>query len=340
MLASMAEGVIAVDREERIVHINTVAAVVCRTSTELSTGLRTWEAIRIQPLTAAIQRAIAEGRSVEGEITITGVQQDTLFDLDVAPWRDGAGNVVGAVAVLHDVTRLRRLEALRQEFVANASHELKSPVTAIRGYAETMLDDRAMPDQTRLSFTQNILTESLRLEALLHDMLALSRLEQGDVIGEMSAVSLQRVVEEAIASYRSTAEVQGIAFSVEPASAELLVHGNAQALVTALRNLIDNALKYTPAGGRVEVRLERAGDLARLVVADSGIGIDAEHHDRIFERFYRVDKARSRDLGGTGLGLAIVKHTVLAHGGHIALKSVLGRGSTFTVSLPLTQKTQ
>jgi len=337
MLASMAEGVIAADRDERIVHINTVAAVVCRTTAELSTGLRTWEAIRIQPLTDAIRQAIAEDRTVEGEITITGVQRDQLFDMDVTPWRDGAGNVVGAVAVLHDVTRLRRLETLRQEFVANASHELKSPVTAIRGYVETMLDDPAMERETRRSFTQSVLAESLRLEALLRDMLALSRLEQDDLVGEMSAVSLQRVVEEAAAGYRTTAEVQEIAFSLELTEERLQVHGNIQALATAVRNLIDNALKYTPAGGRVAVRLQRAGERAEIEVEDSGIGIDPAHHDRIFERFYRVDKARSRELGGTGLGLAIAKHAVLTHGGEISLKSAPGKGSTFTISLPLIQ---
>jgi two-component system phosphate regulon sensor histidine kinase PhoR len=335
MLASMAEGVIAADRDERIVHINTVAAVVCRTTAELSTGLRTWEAIRIQPLTNAIKQAIAEGRTIEGEITITGIQRDQLFDMDVTPWRDGAGNVVGAVAVLHDVTRLRRLETLRQEFVANASHELKSPVTAIRGYAETMLDDQTMDSETRHRFTQSILAESLRLEALLGDMLALSRLEQGDLIGEMSTVSLRRLVEDVAASCRTGADIQDIAFSVELATDDLQVRGNAQALTTALRNLIDNALKYTPAGGRVQVKLRCAGDRAVIEVADSGIGIDPEHHERIFERFYRVDKARSRELGGTGLGLAIVKHTVLTHGGEISLYSAPGKGSVFTVSLPL-----
>jgi two-component system, OmpR family, phosphate regulon sensor histidine kinase PhoR len=335
MLGSMAEGIIATDREERIVHINTVAARLCRVSAGEGAGRKTWEVIRLPQITEGIRSSIDSGKPVFDELTISGSPRDQQLDMEVTPWRDSAGAVVGAVMVLHDVTRLKSLESLRREFLANASHELKSPVTAIRGLAETILDDQAMDRDTRERFIKGIQLEAMRLTSLLQDMLTISRLEQGEEQGEPARIDLRDVVASAVQQHQLRADTLQIELNAEFPALPVLVDGRQFSLETAVSNLISNGLGYTPAGGRVSVVLSTGNNEAVIRVVDTGIGIAPEHHDRIFERFYRVDKARSREQGGTGLGLSIVKHTVLSCGGRVAVTSQPGQGSVFEVCLPL-----
>lgn len=335
ILSSMVEGLVAVDDDERIVHINAVAARLAGVPAEQCVGLRVWEVLRIPALTEVLREALRQADAVERDIVLARTPHDQVLTAFAAPWRDGSGAVVGAVAVLHDRTRVRQLEQTRQDFVANASHELKSPVTAIRGLAETIQDDPAMDVDTRSKFVSRILDETGRLEGIVGDMLALARAERRDEAEEHVPLDLREIVAAALATFEAKAAANEIDLNGKTAESPVVVSGSAEALRDAVANLVDNALNYTPAGGSVTVSIDVAAGRALVVVRDTGVGIAAEHHERIFERFYRVDKARSRQLGGTGLGLAIVKHIVQAHQGEISVASRLGHSSAFTISLPL-----
>jgi two-component system phosphate regulon sensor histidine kinase PhoR len=238
------------------------------------------------------------------------------------------------VLVLHEVTELRRLETLRRDFVANVSHELKTPLTAIRGLVETLEDDDAMPAELRRRFLGKIRVQGEHLAAQVADLLTLSRLESLERPLEMERMDLRDLARQALALHQGGAEERGLVLAAEIPDGPLVVKGERAALVQALGNLLDNALKYTPAGGTVTLRLRADGSRTLFEVEDTGIGIEPRDRERIFERFYRVDRARSRALGGTGLGLAIVKHVAQRHGGRVAVASVPGQGSVFTLSLP------
>jgi two-component system phosphate regulon sensor histidine kinase PhoR len=297
--------------------------------------MRTWEVLRIPELTSALKRAIHRGENIEEEVTITLPGEDLVFDLDVSPWTDSAGRVVGAVAALHDVTQLRRLEKVRRDFVANASHELKSPITAIRGMAETMFEDPDMDREQRRQFVDSILEESIRMSSLTSDLLQLSRLEGGQLEPEKTIVDLRKLAADMVASQSQRAEGLGIEITIDQGHDELPVNIQVEGMESALNNLLENAINFTEKGGRVSVTLHRDHSRAVLTVNDTGVGIPRQHLDRIFERFYRVDKARSRELGGTGLGLSIVKHVVQSHGGEVKVSSVVGKGSRFSMYLPI-----
>jgi two-component system phosphate regulon sensor histidine kinase PhoR len=335
ILSSMVEGLVAVDGDERIVHINAMAARLAGTPAEQCVGLRVWEAMRIPALTEVLREALARDEAVERDIVLVDTQHERALTVYAAPWRDGSGAAVGAVAVLHDRTRVRQLEKTRQDFVANASHEFKSPVTAIRGLAETIQDDPGMDAETRSTFVGRILDETNRLAGIVGDMLALARAEGQFEQEEHTLLDLRDVVARTMATFESAANANSITLQGQSSKKPVEVLGSSEALQGALGSLIENALNYTPAGGTVSVHVAEDGSTARIAVADTGIGIATEHHERIFERFYRIDEARSRQLGGTGLGLAIAKHVVQSHHGQITVDSRLGQGSTFTISLPL-----
>ena len=240
----------------------------------------------------------------------------------------------GAVIVLHDVTELIRLETVRRDFVANVSHELKTPLTAIRGLLETLLDDASMDAEMRRRFLEKAHVQGLRLTALVQDLLALSRIESEEGAVEHRRMDLCETVRAAVRRIDPTLTGRALTLDVSLPDEPVYVFGDEEAIRQITDNLLDNAFKYTPDGGSIGVRVSRQEENAVIRVKDSGIGIEAIHLDRIFERFYRVDKARSRELGGTGLGLAIVKHLVEALRGTIDVASEVGRGTTFRVFLP------
>jgi len=238
----------------------------------------------------------------------------------------------GPAARTSDESEAVRLDGLRRDFVANVSHELKTPVGAVALLAEAVLDAADEPYEVR-RFATKILNEANRLGTLVTELIALSRLQGADRLPELATVEVDKVVHEALARCRLAAESANIRITVDPPSG-LLVNGDATLLVTALANLLGNAVSYSPAGSPVSVRRRRVNGLVEITVTDRGLGIAPEHQERVFERFFRVDQTRSRATGGTGLGLAIVKHVAVSHGGDVQLWSKPGTGSTFTLRIP------
>jgi two-component system, OmpR family, phosphate regulon sensor histidine kinase PhoR len=225
-------------------------------------------------------------------------------------------------------------ETVRRDFIANASHELKTPVTAIQGITETLLEDNTMDEETRQRFLQKVNGQSIRLAQLVSDLLALSRLESNDS-ESFEDINLNKIIQDSCHILEPHAKEKALSLNSQSPESKVVVFGDVKSLSQLLENLIDNAIKYTPAGGTISVLLKTNNDQAVIEVEDNGIGIDPEEQQRIFERFYRVDKARSKTLGGTGLGLSIVKHIAIRHQGNISLESTLGKGSLFRITLPI-----
>jgi two-component system phosphate regulon sensor histidine kinase PhoR len=241
----------------------------------------------------------------------------------------------GAIAVFHDISRLKELERIRQDFVANVSHELRTPLTTIKGYAETLLEG-ALKEDVAFQFTQVIKKHADRLTKIVEDLLMLSRIESKEFRLEKKIVSPQDLVNDVIDYVRQSADKKRISIHKSEMAPSLKVEADRNYLEQVLINLVDNAIKYTPDGGRITISVvEKEGQEVEFSVRDNGIGIPKEDMPRIFERFYRVDKGRSKESGGTGLGLSIVKHLVQAHGGRVWVESRLGEGSTFSFTLPL-----
>jgi two-component system phosphate regulon sensor histidine kinase PhoR len=238
------------------------------------------------------------------------------------------------VLVLHDISELRRLERVRRDFVANVSHEFKTPLTAIQGFAETLLGGALEEPQNSRRFLGIIRDHAARLARLTDDLLELSQAEAGRLELEMQPLSVSGLIEACLDTTRLKGREKNLTLAADCPSDLPLVRGDQARLREALQNLLDNAVQYTPPGGRVTVRAARVDGQVSIAVTDTGIGIPQADQERIFERFYRVDAARSREVGGTGLGLSIAKHLVEAHGGRIRVESEVGRGSTFTLLLP------
>jgi two-component system phosphate regulon sensor histidine kinase PhoR len=335
VLGGMVEGVVAVDGDQKVVHLNAAAGRILGVASAESIGNPIWEVTRVRKVGEALEQTLKDAREVSSELRLIGEPRDKIVDLHAAPLQSGQGGLVGAVLVLHEVTELRRLETVRQDFVANVSHELKTPITAIRGLIDTVVEDQNMPIETRTRFLGKVQEQSRRLSLLVTDLLTLARLESADGMLESETLDLRDSVSRSISNLISAADDRGIELLTDVPEAAVRVVGDYQALELVVNNLLDNALKYTPQGGKVWVRVDTDGKSAILEVVDTGIGIAREHHERIFERFYRVDKARSREVGGTGLGLSIVKHICKLLGGSVSIASDIGVGSTFRVRLPL-----
>ncbi len=334
VLASMVEGVLAVDTEERILRINRAAEDLLDIRSGQSIGRRIQEVVRKADLQRFVTRALNSREPVEGDI-VFHEKEERFLQAHGTVLRGGSGQHIGALIVLNDVTRLRRLENVRRDFVANVSHELKTPITAIKGCVETLLDGAASDPAASRRFLDIIARQGERLNAIVDDLLALSRIEQD---AEKSEIPLQNgpvreVLQAAIQSCSVGAGARRVTLELDSPKG-ISARINAPILEQAVVNLIDNAIKYSEEGSRVLVAARREGGELIIRVQDWGCGIAREHLPRLFERFYRVDKARGRKAGGTGLGLAIVKHIVQAHGGQVAVVSTPGEGSTFEIRLP------
>ncbi|MGE5592063.1 MAG: two-component system histidine kinase PnpS [Betaproteobacteria bacterium] len=333
ILAAMADGVIAVDPYGRILLVNRAACEMLGVSEEQALGKYVLEAVRNHDLAEALESAM-RGEADTREIKLRSPRQATIGVLSAPISESENGAVTGAVAVLHDVTEVRRLEQIRTDFVSNVSHELRTPVTSIKGFVDTLLEG-AMDDRATLERFLGIIShETDRLAQIISDLLELSKLESKGTEVRKTPVSLRAVVEAALGIVRGKALQRDIHISVDISPDVPPVPADEALLVQVFVNLLDNAVKYTPEGGHVRVRAHREDGATRVDVSDTGIGIPPEHLPRIFERFYRVDKGRSRQLGGTGLGLAIVKHIVERHGGQVWVASTPGEGSTFSFTLP------
>jgi len=333
ILSAMREGVLACDADERIITLNHAAGALLGIDLSAAKGYTVQEIVRNADLQRFIGRLLREQRETEAEIIIHG-PENKFLQLTGTGLRDSNGKNIGVLVVLNDITRLRHLENIRREFVANVSHELKTPITSIKGYVETLQEGAIADTANARKFLEIIFKQADLLHALVDDLLSLSKMEQEAERGKVQLVKEQvrRIIEAAIAAYETRARERRIQVDLH-CKDEIVVKANARLLEQAVGNLLDNAIKYSESGKRIDV-VVAAGDDVTIKIIDQGYGIPPEHLPRLFERFYRVDKGRSRELGGTGLGLAIVKHIIQAHGGRVTVESVLGQGSVFTIHLP------
>ncbi len=334
VLASMLEGVIAIDTEERIVSINQTAARLFEKEPADCQGKSIQEIIRSPALQQFIRAAISNTNPTEEDITVFQ-NEERVIGVKGSPIFDANQDQIGTLVVFHDVTKLRRLENMRRDFVANVSHEIKTPLTAIKGFVETLQQGKVEKKQEKERFLGIIQKHVDRLDAIIEDLLALSRIEQEDDKKEIQfeSVKIADVFQAAIQLCRPKAEKQNIHINLdcEKDTTALL---DPALIEQAVVNLLDNAIKFSEPGSTIHVKSHHQGNEMILSVQDQGIGIAQKHLPRLFERFYRVDKARSRSMGGTGLGLAIVKHIAQAHGGHLTVDSKLGEGSHFSIHIP------
>lgn len=338
VLSSMVESVIAVDRTNRIITFNHAAAQLLGVDADRITGRPLDEIVHNETLRGVVHRALESDAPIEGEVSIEE-EGGRVLQAHGTTLLDAAGQAIGAVVVLNDVTRLRRLEQVRRDFVANVSHELKTPITSIKGFVETLLDGAIdQPDDAR-RFLGIVQRQADRLNAIIEDLLTLSRIEQEEEHAEsiLERGGLKAVVDAAAQLCQSAATARNIRLDVhyEP---ELYADINATLLEQGVVNLIDNAIKYSEPEDIIRIEALGTDREIQIRVTDQGCGIPQEQLPRLFERFYRVDKARSRRLGGTGLGLAIVKHIAHTHGGRVSVESVVGQGSTFAIHLPRSSK--
>jgi two-component system phosphate regulon sensor histidine kinase PhoR len=338
VLSGMAEGVIAIDARRRLLFANASADRLFNLDAT-AVGRLVPELIRSPQVQGAVEATLASPEPYRGEIVLASREVSLRVHARVLAVHGTplpGSPPPGAVLVFHDVTELRRLERMRQDFVANVSHELKTPLASIKAYTETLLDWALHDENVNVRFLERIEEQAERLNQLILDLLSLARLESGQELFEHRPLVLAPVVGSCVESHRQRAEARSLELSLDlgPLDGETRVMADEEAIRQILDNLIDNAIKYTPDGGSVSIACRAEGELVSVEVADTGIGIPRDDLPRVFERFYRVDKARSRELGGTGLGLSIVKHLVQSIGGQINVSSRVGAGSQFTVQLP------
>ena len=340
VLGSMTEGVIAIDARGRLLFANGSADRLFSLGPN-AVGKLVLELIRSLPFQEAVDATLVSSTPFLGEITVPS-RDNPARSLPRVLAIHGTvlpGDLpTGAVLVFHDVTDLRRLERLRQDFVANVSHELKTPLAAIKAYTETLLDSALHDEEVNVRFLHRIEEQAERLNQLILDLLRLARLESGQSVFDHQPLDVAEVLESCVEAHRERAEAKELTFNLDLGAIDgsIRVIADEEAFQQVFDNLIDNAIKYTPSGGWIRIlgELDPIDDMVAVTVADSGIGIPRDDLPRVFERFYRVDKARSRELGGTGLGLAIVKHVVSSIGGQVTVESRPGEGTRFRVQLP------
>ena len=343
ILRSMVEGVAVIDAQERLVFYNRAFSEIFNVEAATGEGRPLIEVVRNSELVGLIRRALRGDERLQSDIAM-GISQIQSFSVTAAPVKalDASApngslqeRPSGAVVVLHDVTELRRLERVRQDFVANVSHEFKTPLTAIQGFAETLLGGALDDPTNNRRFLEIIRNHAIRLARLTNDLLKLARIEAGKLEVQFSSVGLMELIEGCAETTLLKANRKDITLEIDVPPKLPPVRGDASLLRDVLQNLLDNAVQYTPEGGRIHVTASAGPREAVIAVTDTGIGIPLADQERIFERFYRVDVARSREAGGTGLGLSIAKHIVEAHGGRLCVESNVGQGSKFSFSIPL-----
>jgi two-component system phosphate regulon sensor histidine kinase PhoR len=330
---SMVEGLVLLDHTGRIQLVNRALEKLFGLSSDIR-GRTVLEAFRLQPLHELVERARVQGQLLNYELEVGGMERRFL-QVNATAFPDRQGRPVGMILVVHDVTRLKQLESTRKEFVANVSHELRTPLSMIKGYVETLLDGAKDDAQVAGRFLQTIRKHADRLDYLIEDLLTISQLESGRTALNFEQFTLRDLVSEVCDDLHARAAEKSIRIENDLTD-ELKARGDAPRVQQVLFNLIDNAIKYGRSNGRISVTAQPLEDkpMIEVAVADDGPGIPAEALNRIFERFYRVDRGRSRDQGGTGLGLAIVKHIVQSHGGEVRAESRPGEGATFRFTLP------
>jgi len=338
VLASMEEGVAVIGRDQCVVYCNRAFCRAMDVAESDWHGRPVMELIRYPDLVSFVQKVPTVEEAIHGEVVVGSIRTRS-FAITAAPVRsDGA--TTGAVMVLHDISEIRRLERARRDFIANISHEFKTPLTAIQGFAETLLGGALDDEKNRERFLQIIRDHALRLSRLTEDLLKLAQIEAGQLPYDARFITFAEVVHPCMDTARVKAEQKNLVINADCPRDLPKLYGDLQAFHEILENLLDNAIRYTSAGGKITVCSAVEGNEIVISVSDNGIGIPTVDQERIFERFYRADAARSRESGGTGLGLAIVKHLVEAQGGRITVESEVGSGSTFRVILPVREESR
>ncbi len=331
ILKSMAEGVIAVDKGTTIRSVNPTIEKIFDISANEVKGRFFLEAIRNNDLSELVNSVLEKGEFISRELSLLWPVQKT-FQINASPIFEN-GAVCGCLMVMHDITEIRRLETIRSDFVANVSHELKTPLTSIKGFVETLLEGALEDKENNRHFLEIIQGHANRLDSLVNDLLDLSYLESKEIALEKKEVNIKELTDDILSGFNAQLKKKSVAARNDLAS-DLVISLDEEKIGQVLTNLIDNAIKFNRENGTMKIYSKDFGKKIKVFVEDSGIGIPPKDISRIFERFYRVDKARSRQLGGTGLGLSIVKHIVELHGGSVGVESTEGLGSKFYFSLP------
>mgnify|MGYP006138129657 FL=1 len=337
VLEGMKEGVIAVDGSDCIRFANKAVCRMFSLDVNRDEGRPIWEVLRNQMIETTVHKARKSDEPFHGKIELlTPHEQHLSLSASAIPSssHSDSSKTPGVIIVFHDITEIHRLENMRRDFVANVSHELKTPLASIQAYAETLIDGAIHDTDNNMLFLTRIVEQSDRLNLLIQDLLSIARLESGENVTDFASVDLTEITQRCLNNHQSHAAKKNITLIFNQ-SDSVWVFAEADGLTQILDNLVDNALKYTPEDGTVTVNIQAEPRAVHLQVIDTGIGIPSDHQDRIFERFYRIDKARSRQLGGTGLGLAIVKHLVNAFGAEVEVISAADQGTTFQITFPL-----
>lgn len=330
VLNQMSEAVLAVDASGAVLIVNPSLSRLLGVDASAARGRPYLECVRHNAISQLVGTVLKDGRPLAQEVRVVA-REELVFDAHAAPLIQ-EGRLSGALVVLHDITRLRRLEQVRRDFVANVSHELRTPLSSIKGYAETLREGALDDKENRLLFVRTIEEQADRLSKLVDDLLDLSAVESGHRLPKLASTDLRALAVDVTRQFSAAAAERGVTLAAA-SSGPALALADGEQVRQVIANLVDNAIKYTEAGGRVEVALETKGSEVVVSVRDTGVGIPEADLTRVFERFYRVDKARAREAGGTGLGLAIVKHLVEAQGGRVWVESRQPGGSTFFFTL-------
>jgi len=335
ILGAMEDGVLVVDARSRITLMNPTFQKMFELR-DPAVGVPLVEAVRHATLDQLVAETLLTGEAMRSELSLAHSRSHSERHIEVSavPIKKADDEVTGAVVLFHDITELKRLDQIRRDFVANVSHELRTPLSILQGYIEVLLDEPETPREELARILSIMERHSKRLQRLVHDLLSLAQLESFQAKLELSVVRMDELFNNLIRDWKEKLSTKNLRVTVDSPSDALTLRADATRLEEVLHNLLDNAVKFSCENGQIHLRAMRRGSEMVLSVADNGIGISKEHLPRIFERFYRADKARSRELGGTGLGLAIVKHIAQLHGGRVEAESELGRGTTIRVVLP------
>ncbi|WP_067730535.1 two-component system histidine kinase PnpS [Oceanobacillus damuensis] len=333
IIDNMQSGLVLIDEKGYIHVVNRKFISMFGKDVKDYRGYLYYDVLEVEKFHEAVQKTFLYERNIKESFTLRQGVNTIHLEIIGAPIFNERNMLKGAVLVLYDITELKKLEKTRKDFVANVSHELKTPITSIKGFSETLLDSGLNNEETTKEFLTIIYNESHRLQLLIDDLLSLSRLEKDDFRLVLNKVKVKELIEEVIPALKHKAEKKGLVFTVD-ADEDMIMKVDKERIKQVIINLLDNAIHYTPGNGSIELYLGHVKDYIHIKVADSGIGIEQNALPRIFERFYRVDKARSRNTGGTGLGLAIVKHIVEVHDGKIEVESEVNQGTTVHVYLP------
>src|SRR6266508_4224761 len=335
ILRAMEDGLLVVDARNRITLMNPTFEKLFELR-DPAVGVPLIEAVRHATLDQLVAETLLTGEAMRSELSLAESRSHSERHVEVSavPIKNADDEVTGAVVLFHDITELKQLDQIRRDFVANVSHELRTPLSILRGYIEVLLDEPETPREELARILSIMERHSKRLQRLVHDLLSLAQLESFQAKLELSVVRMDELFNNLIRDWKEKLSTKNLRVTVDSPSDALTLRADATRLEEVLHNLLDNAVKFSCENGQIHLRAMRRGSEMVLSVADNGIGISKEHLPRIFERFYRADKARSRELGGTGLGLAIVKHIAQLHGGRVEAESELGRGTTIRVVLP------